>query len=119
MTAGRHFLLAEISRRRLFALLNVALGALAVSMFPFARSRRALAASDQSSSGAINEMMQAKYVCTNPDCDPYVYDPAQGDVDNINGNGHPIPPGTSFADLPHDWLCPFCGSGKDWFRPLT
>lgn len=28
-----------------------------------------------------------------------------------------IAPGTRFADLPDDWLCPNCGAGKDAFAP--
>ena len=24
-------------------------------------------------------------------------------------------PGTSFEDLPDDWVCPLCGVGKDQF----
>ena len=39
----------------------------------------------------------------------YIYDPAIGDPDNG------VKPGTSFADLPADWLCPECGVGKDSF----
>jgi rubredoxin len=39
----------------------------------------------------------------------YVYDPATGDPD------HGIPPGTSFNDLPADWVCPDCGVGKSEF----
>jgi rubredoxin len=50
-----------------------------------------------------------KYVCTV--CD-YVYDPAVGDPDNG------IEPGTAFADLPDDWVCPECGVDKDEFEPL-
>ncbi len=47
-----------------------------------------------------------KYVC---DVCGYVYDPAAGDPDNgINA-------GTSFEDLPEDWVCPTCGVGKDEF----
>ena len=41
-----------------------------------------------------------KYVC---DVCGYVYDPAVGD------------PGTSFDQLPEDWVCPLCGVGKDMF----
>ena len=43
------------------------------------------------------------------ECDPcgYVYDPAVGDPDNG------IEPGTAFADLPDDWVCPVCGASKD------
>jgi len=46
-----------------------------------------------------------KYECP---CD-YVYDPAEGDFE------HSIDPGTSFADLPNDWVCPQCGAGKKVF----
>ena len=44
-------------------------------------------------------------------CEPcgYVYDPKVGDPD------HDIPPGTAFEDLPEDWVCPWCGLGKDVF----
>ena len=47
----------------------------------------------------------AKYQCA---CG-YVYDPAAGD-----DNAH-IPAGTSFDDLPDNWVCPICGLGKDGF----
>lgn len=50
-----------------------------------------------------------KYVCEV--CD-WVYDPAIGDPDGG------IEPGTSFEDLPADWVCPVCGVGKDQFRPV-
>jgi len=49
-----------------------------------------------------------KYRCTI--CD-YVYDPDAGD----SAGG--IDPGTAFADLPDDWVCPVCGAGKDDFEP--
>jgi rubredoxin len=49
----------------------------------------------------------SKYVCKI--CD-YVYDPAAGDPDNG------VAPGTSFEDLPDDWLCPVCGVSKDEFE---
>lgn len=29
-----------------------------------------------------------------------------------------IAPGTRFEDLPDDWICPACGSGKEDFVPL-
>lgn len=48
-----------------------------------------------------------KYVCS---ICAYIYDPALGDPDNG------IAPGTSFADLPEDWVCPECGAGKDAFE---
>ena len=44
-----------------------------------------------------------KYICTV--CD-YVYDPELGDPENG------IEPGTSFEDLPEDWVCPLCGDRK-------
>jgi rubredoxin len=61
----------------------------------------------------------ARWVCTNADCDPYIYDPVLGDVDNINGDGHPIPPGVAFEDLADDWLCPNCGSPKSFFKRMS
>ncbi|MFU8818580.1 MAG: rubredoxin [Desulfurivibrio sp.] len=39
----------------------------------------------------------------------YVYDPAVGDEDNG------IEPGTPFADLPEDWVCPKCQAEKEHF----
>ncbi len=40
----------------------------------------------------------------------YIYDPAEGDIDNG------VAKGTSFADLPADWTCPICFVGKDEFE---
>jgi flavin reductase (DIM6/NTAB) family NADH-FMN oxidoreductase RutF len=42
----------------------------------------------------------------------YMYDPAAGDADNG------IKPGTSFEDLPDDWVCPACGAPKDMFEEV-
>jgi rubredoxin len=42
----------------------------------------------------------------------YIYDPEKGDAD---GN---IPPGTPFAKLPDDWVCPVCGAPKDMFEQV-
>ena len=50
-----------------------------------------------------------KYECTM--CG-YIYDPATGDP--TSG----IKPGTAFADLPDDWVCPDCGANKDAFEPV-
>lgn len=47
-----------------------------------------------------------KYVCE--PCG-YVYDPEVGDADGG------IAPGTAFADIPEDWVCPVCGVGKEFF----
>jgi rubredoxin len=49
-----------------------------------------------------------KYVC---DVCGYIYDPAEGDADGK------ISAGTSFENLPDDWVCPMCGAGKDSFSP--
>lgn len=48
-----------------------------------------------------------KWHCTS--CD-YIYDPAEGDDDTG------IMPGTSFEDLPEDWVCPVCGAPKSEFE---
>ena len=42
----------------------------------------------------------------------YVYDPEIGDPDNG------INPGTSFDDLPENWVCPQCGVGKSFFQKI-
>ncbi len=47
------------------------------------------------------------YVCT---ICGYVYDPAKGDPESG------VEPGTAFADLPEDWVCPVCGAAKDMFE---
>ncbi|NLN97410.1 MAG: rubredoxin [Eubacteriaceae bacterium] len=47
-----------------------------------------------------------KYIC---DLCGYVYDPAVGDPDND------VAPGTAFADIPDDWVCPDCGAPKSEF----
>ncbi len=48
-----------------------------------------------------------RYVC---EVCGYVYVPTKGDPDNG------VAPGTSFEDLPEDWVCPVCGAGKDQFK---
>jgi rubredoxin len=50
-----------------------------------------------------------KYLCL---ICQYVYDPAVGDPDSG------IEPGTAFADIPDDWVCPECGVGKDDFEAI-
>jgi len=42
----------------------------------------------------------------------YIYDPEVGD--STQG----VAPGTSFEDLPDDWVCPSCGVDKDSFEPI-
>ncbi|MEN6374340.1 MAG: rubredoxin [Smithella sp.] len=48
-----------------------------------------------------------RYVCS---VCGYVYDPAKGDPDGD------VAPGTSFEDLPDDWICPICGATKSAFE---
>jgi rubredoxin len=50
-----------------------------------------------------------KYVCK---VCGYIYDPEKGDPEAD------IKPGTSFDDLPEDWVCPECGVGKDQFEKV-
>ena len=40
----------------------------------------------------------------------YIYDPDEGDPSSG------IQPGTSFSELPADYICPVCGAGKDEFE---
>ena len=55
------------------------------------------------------EVKMAKYEC---EVCGYIYDPDVGDPDTgINA-------GTSFEDLPEDWVCPVCGVGKDQFTKV-
>lgn len=48
-----------------------------------------------------------KYVCT---VCGFIYDEAAGDPDNG------VVPGTAWADVPEDYVCPLCGVGKDMFE---
>lgn len=41
-----------------------------------------------------------------------VYDEAEGMPE------HGIAPGTRFEDIPDDWLCPDCGTAKEYFEPM-
>ena len=51
-----------------------------------------------------------KWICT---VCGYTYDPATGDP----ANG--VAPGTTFEDVPEDWVCPDCGVGKDMFEKAS
>jgi rubredoxin len=42
----------------------------------------------------------------------FIYDPEEGDPDAS------IEPGTSFNDLPDDWVCPIFGATKQEFAPI-
>ncbi len=48
-----------------------------------------------------------RYVCT---VCGYIYEEAAGDPD------HGVAPGTAWADVPEDYVCPLCGVGKDLFE---
>lgn len=50
-----------------------------------------------------------KYICL--PCG-YIYDPKIGDLDEG------IEPGTSFEELPEDWVCPVCGEDTEHFAPI-
>jgi rubredoxin len=54
-------------------------------------------------------MAEKDWVCLN--CG-YIYKPEFGDPDGG------VPPGTRWEDLPEDWRCPDCTSGKDGFEYL-
>lgn len=41
----------------------------------------------------------------------YIYDPQVGDPDGG------VSAGTSFENLPVEWVCPLCGAPKDQFEP--
>ena len=51
----------------------------------------------------------AKYECI---ICGYIYNPEQGDPESS------IAPGTSFEELPEDWVCPICGANKDQFEKI-
>ena len=42
----------------------------------------------------------------------YIYDPEKGDPENG------IKPGTPFADLPEDWVCPVCDALQEQFEEV-
>ncbi|WP_130470691.1 rubredoxin [Candidatus Magnetaquicoccus inordinatus] len=48
-------------------------------------------------------MSAEKWICNV--CD-YLYDPAKGDPESG------VVPGTAFAELDEEWLCPDCGARK-------
>ena len=52
----------------------------------------------------------AKYECL---VCGHIYNPAVGDPDSG------IAPGTSFEDLPDDWVCPDCGAAKEDFQIIN
>ncbi len=43
----------------------------------------------------------------------FIYDPGLGDPENG------IAPGTTFENLPDDWVCPQCGVGKEFFQKMA
>jgi rubredoxin len=55
------------------------------------------------------EKKMDKYICK---VCGYIYDPDAGDPDSG------ITPGTSFEEIPDNWVCPLCGVGKDQFDKM-
>jgi rubredoxin len=55
----------------------------------------------------FKERKMDKYVCQ---VCGWIYDPAVGDPDGG------IKPGTPFAAIPDDWVCPMCGADKTQFE---
>lgn len=51
-----------------------------------------------------------KYICN---VCATVYNPDLGEIEDG------IQPGTKFEDLPEDWKCVICGSGKEHFEILS
>jgi rubredoxin len=49
-----------------------------------------------------------EYVCS---VCGYVYNPEEGDPEGE------VEPGTSFEEIPHEWVCPVCGAAKEEFVP--
>ncbi len=43
----------------------------------------------------------------------YEYDAKVGDIESG------IDAGVDFDDLPDNWVCPFCGAGKEEFEPVA
>lgn len=62
---------------------------------------------NKNSNNTKGETKMEKYICN---VCGYEYDEAKGEPDNG------IAPGTKFADLPADYVCPICGAGKDEFE---
>ncbi len=56
-----------------------------------------------------NTSHMAKWMCS---VCGYVYDPDEGDPEGG------IAAGTSFEELPDDWVCPVCGAAKDAFQQI-
>lgn len=53
-----------------------------------------------------NNIFMERYKCV---VCGYIYDPEEGDPESG------IEPGIPFKELPTDYVCPLCGSGKDEF----
>lgn len=79
----------------------------AVSAAPAAAPDVAVSAAPDNASAAAGDAAQ-KMVCS---VCLWVYDPATGE------DSQDVAPGTAWADVPEDFLCPECGMGKDVFDP--
>ena len=58
---------------------------------------------------AMSDPLTQKWICE--PCG-MIYDPEEGDPDGG------VDPGTPFADIPDNWVCPVCGARKRDFVPL-
>lgn len=61
---------------------------------------------DQAKNGTLKFDSGKKYKCK---VCGYIYDPEKGDPDNG------IKPGTTFENIPDNWVCPVCGADKGAF----
>jgi rubredoxin len=85
----------------------------ALAIFTASQTRRFDSRSEPAA-GALQgatakEKRMKAYECT---ACGYVYDPEQGDPEGG------VQPGTPFAEIPDDWVCPNCGVEKDMFEPV-
>ncbi len=60
---------------------------------------------------ATAEGSRGRFLCTDQDCGPYIYDPVKGDPPRG------VKPGTTFTELPAEWTCPVCGAPRSSFIP--
>lgn len=65
-----------------------------------------LKAKEEEKTPEANEDLRPNFICT---ICAYVYEPGLGD--EAQGVAH----GTSFADVPKDWICPICAAAKSAF----
>lgn len=89
--------------------------------YNYFRNEMKLAAPERAPTYVDKSKIQSKEVELNKEVEPdvgpnficpicaYVYEP------NLGDDTQGIEPGTSFADLPEDWICPICAAAKSEF----